>query len=591
MAIGDDLQILLGLVPIRDRAGIARGTMADAAAAAADRPHANGQELTRQGFDFARPPALSLPPGMTPGASPPPPGDVQLPDDVNAEYAAGSGGNRMSPVRLDPKTPLPAERPVPSERVIASSPAAAPSPTVMRNSDVLLKAYEQQLRAQRMQAIFQAIGGMVSSMQGQPVHGGGGGVVGPDLATLKTLQDMRTAEDQATEQLAQKARAIDDFMLTHPHTSREHATTLFEQGQMGGRNSREGLAAEEKIRETDRIRQSLEPHISAYAKALGMDEAALRAELQRDPEKVIELVKPGSIEKIIKERYENQKTGREAAAFEASVTGKDPTKMDAWDLSPAAKQKYFEEQAQEAVRGGTHAAEKRYDEFITKKQPVAEASENYLKTTAQEAGRLWDPSLITGTGAAARQAAWRAAATMLEKAGYGTVESLQKTADIQSALAKMTIANTKLIPGPASNKDTALAASVSGSREMTPMELRSVMAMNERIHRQVVEAHRAEQAAAIGPDSTPEVRRRFEQARRIDMPEPSKILQDDLNAPSPANDQLRTAVRTAYNQYQAAKGTANENEAGQVLTRTAKHFDEQFFPGAAQYFIKQKGGK
>jgi hypothetical protein len=36
MAIGDDLQILLGMVPIRDRAGIARGTMADAAVAAAN---------------------------------------------------------------------------------------------------------------------------------------------------------------------------------------------------------------------------------------------------------------------------------------------------------------------------------------------------------------------------------------------------------------------------------------------------------------------------------------------------------------------------------------------------------------------------
>src|SRR3954451_4667700 len=113
--IHDDVRMLLGLVPIRDRAGIARGTMADAADAAAN-PHANGQELTRQGFDFARPPTLSLPPGMgQPG------GDVQLPDNVNTEYTAGSDGSRLSPAKPPLKQPLPP----PTERVIASSPAAA----------------------------------------------------------------------------------------------------------------------------------------------------------------------------------------------------------------------------------------------------------------------------------------------------------------------------------------------------------------------------------------------------------------------------------------------------------------------------------
>src|SRR4051812_14460216 len=114
MAIGDDLQILLGMVPIRDRTGIARGTMADAAGAPAS-PHANRQELPRQGFASARPPALSLPPNMGQ--------DVQLPDGVNTEYAAGSG--RLSPAKPPLKQPLPP--PEPTERVVASSPAAAPS--------------------------------------------------------------------------------------------------------------------------------------------------------------------------------------------------------------------------------------------------------------------------------------------------------------------------------------------------------------------------------------------------------------------------------------------------------------------------------
>src|SRR3954454_25390566 len=119
--LGDNLHVLLGLVPIRDRAGIARGTRADAAATAAN-PHANGQELTRQGFDFARPPALSLPPNMgQPGGGGGGGGDVPLPDDVKAEYTAGRA---MAPAKPPLKQPLPE----PTERVVASSPAAAPSP-------------------------------------------------------------------------------------------------------------------------------------------------------------------------------------------------------------------------------------------------------------------------------------------------------------------------------------------------------------------------------------------------------------------------------------------------------------------------------
>src|SRR3954470_23811180 len=162
MAIGDDLQILLGMVPIRDRAGIARGTMADAAAAAADGPHAEGQALTRQGFD--RPPAFALPPGMLTGSDGA--ADIRLPDGVNTEYASASGG-KLSPVKAPGlgKGPVPGTPTADSERVVASSPMAAPSPGVVRGSEIMRQAMETQKRQELMQQLFHGLGQIVGGIR------------------------------------------------------------------------------------------------------------------------------------------------------------------------------------------------------------------------------------------------------------------------------------------------------------------------------------------------------------------------------------------------------------------------------------------
>ena len=115
MTIGDDIFTILGMMPIRDRAGIQRATMADEAVKASGGPNAEGQALTQQGQAPAADPAAA-------DGRAQPQGDVQLPDDVPTAFAAGKS-----------KVALPA----PTERTIAASPAANPSPAVMRGTDVI----------------------------------------------------------------------------------------------------------------------------------------------------------------------------------------------------------------------------------------------------------------------------------------------------------------------------------------------------------------------------------------------------------------------------------------------------------------------
>src|SRR4051812_25225953 len=152
--IGEELRTILGMMPTRDRAGIARGTMADEAMKSS--ANAEGQTLMQQGMDGARPPMpgppqIKLPPMGGPGA-PPPPADVTLPPNVPAEYASGRGGGQPSV-------------PAPQERVVAASPAAAPSQAVAtRASDVMLAKLEQDAKQQKMQQLFGSLGLIANSL-------------------------------------------------------------------------------------------------------------------------------------------------------------------------------------------------------------------------------------------------------------------------------------------------------------------------------------------------------------------------------------------------------------------------------------------
>jgi hypothetical protein len=208
--IGEELQIMLGMVPVRDRAGIARSNLAQEAQ----------QSASAQGLEIS-PDKPILPPqpdgsDRFAGMQPPP---LQLPDDMNVEYASGKPqvkGNIVPPVPGGPPT-----LPVPSERVVASSPAAAPSPAVRRNSDLILEMAERRKRAQNMEGLFASIGLLANAFNRNPssaastrnalasmADGSGGGGGGNNDALLLKALDMRTAEDTAAEAGRQKANAI-----------------------------------------------------------------------------------------------------------------------------------------------------------------------------------------------------------------------------------------------------------------------------------------------------------------------------------------------------------------------------------------------
>ena len=283
MAIGDDLMVMLGLVPVRDRAGIARGTMAnEAVAAAAASPNAEGRTLMDQGM---RPPALALPPQMRGGGD----ADIRLPDDVPVEYAAGkSKVPAVSPQVLPPS----------QDRVVTSSPAAAPSTEVRaQNSDILLEAYKRQQQQQKMMQVIASIGLIANgafnrnpdsqsstreSLGTMLAGGGGGGGGGGELGTLKTLLEMRDAEAAKREAAAAIEARVQNLMRQNGW-DRQRAVATVASGVDEFEKPAYGIAREEAKRlEAQRLRILANPKlIEQLAKDNGVTVEMMTEQLQR----------------------------------------------------------------------------------------------------------------------------------------------------------------------------------------------------------------------------------------------------------------------------------------------------------------------
>jgi len=512
----------------------------------------------------------------------PPPADVKLPDDVNAEYTAGSGGSRMSPVKLDPKVPLPQS----SERVIDSSPAAAPSPSVVRHSDILMQAYLQKQRAERMQAIFQSIGGMVGGLRGEHVSGGGGGSVGPDMGALKTILDQRQAEDQATELLKQKERKIQDAMLTQG-VNRDRATVLVEGGEYDKRNAPEELRAAQGIRQKDVQRQMLDKRAGDLAAVMGGDEGLIRAQLQTDPQKVLDNLTPKMLADVEKLQGENFNSAAERAAYLARIR----TGAAAGEplVGPGAVKEGDTARLKKEGEASTLAAAATRKEFDVNAGKGAMIANQYLTTTGKQLGDSWNKDLVTGTGAEFRQTLRKAFEYWADKNDL----KLDNTAAYNSALKKYVTDRLRMLPGQASNKEGIFAAAIAGGDSMSPFQIREVVRLNEMSHRAELEQH-DEQVQRMR-DQSPALKREFDEAPtytgrnartgRSQMPEPSKILKDDVMLP--ANAPVRQQLVDMATQLHAHP---NDPKAQAAYEKVAKHFDQQFGARMSDAFL-DAGGK
>jgi hypothetical protein len=568
MAIGDDLFTMLGLIPARDRAGIARGTMADEAKASmAANGNAEGRQLIDGG---ARPPAIALPPQMRGGGD----ADIKLPDNVAAEYAAGKGGGVSAPAL--------AAVPPPQERVIASGPAAAPPPGVVRNSDIILEAARKEAQQRRMMQIISGIGQMVSGATG---HAGGGQVSAGGGSSLPGLADILKMRDEETA----KENVIEHAKRTQ-HLTDADARALYATGALAARTQPEEMHKAEKIREQARMLREIEPHMGAYAAAVNMDEAGFRALFKRDPDKAFELIKPGSIEAVRKQREENIKTQRDREAHEVSILGKDPKTISPDELSPTAFQTGANEAALVRAKASPEAAATAHRQFMEGPHKTTQGARDYLEGTGKRLGDNWNKDMVAGTLADTRQGIMRA----FETFGLPNIPSwvpgmdmskFRETAAYKSALGAYVTDRVKMLPGAASDKEGLFARVIAGDTSLQAHELREVVRMNEMAHRQDLASHDKQvrelqqRGGHLGlrfgevPTFTP------------NMPEPSKILKDDIQAKG--NEHWRDALKTVDRQLETAQTTQDKVAAAEEYNRVKSAFDTHFGAETSTYYLKK----
>jgi hypothetical protein len=416
--IGDELRTILGMMPSRDRAGIARGTMADDAmrsSAAAESGNAEGAALMQQGQrpPMPGPPQVKLPPMGGPGG--PPPGDIQLPNDVPTAFASGSGGGGG---------PAP---PVPQERVVASGPAAAPPAGVAtRASDVAIALLEQRNRQQKMMQLVGSLGLIANAFNRNPesqsatrsslagMVGGGGGAGGDiGLGDIKTIQDMKDKE--AAAQAAAEIRASQIGALISKGVSPAQAAVEVDSGKAG---ERIGAKAEEEAR----VRTSLEDRKSRLrelapdiARARGTDVRVIHAMIEHDPDAVAKLAEAEGLTKLAKEKTDQRQNERKDLLEEADVLAwgrhlknpqtlkdaypdEDPARIDEALQSPTQYKKLVEELTTKGQAGALDPITKDLIEkqIIPSKLKVTElANSNALENRQMQ--DLWRKDLKVGS--------------------------------------------------------------------------------------------------------------------------------------------------------------------------------------------------
>ena len=620
MTIGDDLQVLLGLVPIRDRAGIQRGTMATEAARASD-GNAEGQALTRQGFDFARaaPPPVQVPPGM---------GGAPEPDAANMPVAGGAPAQFVIPGSTG--GPSAAPTPAPRERVVAASPAAAPSPEVKRYSDIMLEHLEQQKRQAKMQQLFNGLGLLAnglfnrdadsSNATQRALSSGGGGGGGGDIGTLKTLLEMRGKEDETIRARANEENAIDTLMRLHGwdyHRAKAHVDS----GKAG-----EGLTTEvtqrAAARESETLKSRLLEDVPRYAKILGEDENSVRARIINDPNEFTKSLSPKVIADVEKDRATTTQIGVDTRQKKADIVGieeaqgspaavaeryrkmgytwvtEDTIKSAAantptWtefnknhqplstdtqqdlaienrmrkerglpELTPSEFKKAGQQPHIEDTAGKVGAAgmTKAVTEYIDKEIPAKRAIAENISGSNAEAQDRWRSDIITGGGPISK-----VHESALRTAGHLLGIPQERVANSQMLFNHMTGEALKmrkeLLPGAMSDSDRIFLAELgTGNREWSADTVQRFLIIQEKY-----------QAAQLW--------RKNEETRRLKAEKPVEYQGASIIPMPPPNRFLRESLESRKGQE--ALNTLHEDPS----PKNKRIFDEMYGKGRADYFL------
>ena len=392
MTIGDDIFTILGMVPIRDRAGIQRGTMADEAAKAS--ANAEGQTLTQQG---QAPPPISLPPMGGP------PGDVQLPDDVPTAFAAGKS-----------KVALPA----PTERTIAASPAANPSPAVRRGSDVIFDEMIQRKRMDDMNGLFASIGLLAGSLRGGTGEGRNalieqafGGGKATTVAEMIALNNLRTGEDEHAAKLAARERSIQHNMITNKW-DRERATYMVDSGNADKFHDPQELRRREGDVQLEIRKKRARELAPAIAKARGTPVEVVLAMAEKDPDKVVAMGEAEGLTELRSKQATAEQTElgnlkskgklapwidamKDPKAFLLANPDVDPADFAQWSRDPDA---FAEGMKKAAERAGqlSEVGKKAHDRLEASKTTAMKLAEQNAGSN-RELQEMWRPDLKTGS--------------------------------------------------------------------------------------------------------------------------------------------------------------------------------------------------
>jgi hypothetical protein len=322
--IGEELLSILGLMPVRDRAGIPRSTMAEeakksSAAAASGGGEHDAQQVMRGGPAPMAPPPVALPPMGGPGG--PPQGDIQLPPGVPTEYASGKKALGNAPISTAP--------PPPSERVVAAGPAAAPGPAVAsRASDIALEVLERQQQQAKMQHTLSALGLIANSIFNRNPNSQGatrqalaaglsdGKAGGLSVSDIKTLADMREKEDTSARAAANREQ-VKQHLMTVNGFSAQQADAIIATEQAGKYMDPDNIKKRDLDTRLAASRAAMLPKVEQWAKEMKTSPEIVRDLIEQG--KITEEMSPSKRASVLdtesQTRAREQKTGIEGADY------------------------------------------------------------------------------------------------------------------------------------------------------------------------------------------------------------------------------------------------------------------------------------